>query len=142
MQGSVPRDEEVGSSGAAAEQSSDLEARECDDLEDDKENDDIVFEESVELELEVESGDFTLDEGVVSSTEEVGASGTGEKGDFGEGDELPVGLPGESLEAFLILILKTTDVSFSIMNILSVIMIASYDSNCTRMKCNVLIIYF
>ena len=102
----MPRDEEVGSSGAAAEQSSDLEARESDDLEDDEESDDLVLEESVE--------------GVDSSTEEVGASsGTEEKGDLGEGDELPVGLPGDSLEAFLILILKTKDVSFSIMNILS-----------------------
>ena len=86
----MPRDEEVGSSGAAAEQSSDLEARESDDLEDDEESDDLVLEESVE--------------GVDSSTEEVGASsGTEEKGDLGEGDELPVGLPGDSLEAFLIL---------------------------------------
>ena len=54
----------------------------------------------------------------------MGALGTEEKGDLGEGDELPVGLPGDSLEAFLILILKIKDVSFSIMNILSVIMIA------------------
>ena len=109
MQGSSG-DEEVGSSGAAAEQSSDLEARESE--EDDKEGDDIVLEESVE--------------GVDLSTEEVGASpGTEEKGDLGEGDELPVGLPGDSLEAFLIAILKTKDVSFSIMDILSVyIMIA------------------
>ena len=53
MQGSVPRDEEVGSSGAAEEQSSDLGAGETDDLEEDEENDDLVLEESVELELEV-----------------------------------------------------------------------------------------